>query len=270
MYIGSPFMLDTDLGQPVGKAYKPPFEKGAQLVAEADAQKLLTIVRGPSPYEDYIKRADQRINLPARFFRIITSVKQAPEYLRGNFAASAGSRVGGTVDRCTTTIYMTEPPKQRNATYLELALHELIHLFGHVRLPRPCKRVVTGTFQASFGRGVGEGVTQHFTERLMHHQKIALYSRERIYENFTKPVRELIQVFGEEAFAAAYFDGEVAELVKAMNRRWGSDWHNVAALISREKPKQASAEIKRLEAAHIDRLLRKGVKGDFPTPSPCA
>src|SRR5262245_1908082 len=128
MYISIPISDGENaplLGQPGAKQYRPPFTKGGEPVGEQAGQKLLTILAGPSPYQDYILpvMAAQGSALPNDFFRIVTNVKtQVPAPLQGLFAMSEGKLVGGTVDRWTRTIYAVQAPGLRGATRLEYAL----------------------------------------------------------------------------------------------------------------------------------------------------
>ena len=70
---------------------------------------------------------------------------------------------------------MIQAPGLRNATRLEYALHEGVHLFAHPVVPAAgsCPRVCVGTFQRTYGAGFGEGGTQAITEAVMGQQKIA-------------------------------------------------------------------------------------------------
>jgi hypothetical protein len=208
--------------------------------------------------------------LPTRWFRVISAVRQAPVHLRSVLSRQIGGGkiVGGTIDRCASTVYMIELPGQNNATRLEFALHEVVHLFARADVPRVnCASVIVGRFQRMFGTGIGEGVTQVFTEELMKQQGIAL-AKERPYEKFTPAAREFIRIFGRDEVAAAYFDDEAVSLMKRVLRRWGSGWIQVANLVSAGASADAIREMQKLEAAYIKRMLRGGPKGDFPTPSP--
>jgi hypothetical protein len=178
-----------------------------------------------------------------------------------------GKIVGGTIDRCASMVYMIELPGRNDATRLEFALHELVHLFARADVPRVnCAAVIVGRFQRMFGTGIGEGVTQVFTEELMKQQGITL-AKERPYEKFTPAAREFIRIFGPGEVAAAYFGDEAVSLFRRVLRRWGSAWVQVARLASAGDSADAIREMQKLEAAYIKRLLRGGPKGDFPTPS---
>jgi hypothetical protein len=260
------------LGQAGAKPYKPPFTKGGEAVGEKDGQALLTILAGPSPYQDHIQAvmATQGSALPKDFFRIVTNVRsQVPAPLRGLFMASDHKLVAGTVDRWNRIIYMIQAPGLRNATRLEYALHEAVHLFAHPVIPPrgSCPRICLGTFQRTYGVGFGEGGTQAITEQIMSAQGISQYYRDRPYEVFTPPVRELIKIFSVDLFARAYFWGETRQFTQAMEGRWGQGWMQVAGYTSGKNPKKALEEIKKLETAHHDRLWKRGPAGDFPTPS---
>jgi hypothetical protein len=168
------------LGQSGVKQYRPPFTKGGEAISEKDGQKLLTILAGPSPYQDYILpvMATQGSALPKNFFRIVTNVRtQVPAPLQGLFTASANKFVAGTIDRWTHTIYMIPAPGLRGETRLEFALHEAVHLFAHPVIPHAgsCPRICVGTFQRTYGPGFGEGATQVITEDIMAAQRISRY-----------------------------------------------------------------------------------------------
>ena len=69
---------------------------------------------------------------------------------------------------------------------------------------------------------------------------------------------------------ARYFFGEVQALNTSMDVRWGTGWHAVAGAISAGDKTTAHARIRRLEDEYEERLkkiIRKGPRGDFPTPT---
>jgi hypothetical protein len=264
---------DGRLGGPPAR-YTPPIDKGGQPVGEGDARHLLTILAGPSHYRPYLARAmAQHITtVPSRFLRIVTDVNsQVPKHLRRLFTSDATGLVGGTIDRWTRTIYMVPAPGLRFETRLEYAIHECVHLFAHphaptqVQCPQPC----IGTFQARFGRGFGEGLTQLIAEDIMETQGISRYYRDHPYDHFTVVVRDVVAAFGRDAMARAYFFGEVDALRTSMDARWGVDWHAVAGAATAGTHARARAHIQRLESAYtrrIQEMMRQAPKGDFPTP----
>ena len=83
-------------------------------------------------------------------------------------------------------------------------------------------------FNASSATGFGEGLTQVITEDIMDAQGISLNPHDRPYEDFAAVMREVVQVFGLDAMARAYFFGDVASLRTSMEARWGLNWHAVA------------------------------------------
>src|SRR5438094_46647 len=108
---------DLPLCKPTAKAYRAPFTTGGQYVRDEDAGKLLTILSGPSPYEDYIRQvmgSTAASTLPKNFLRIVSSSKEVPEHLRGRFVKVNNKIVGGTIDRRTGTIYMIPAPGRRS------------------------------------------------------------------------------------------------------------------------------------------------------------
>jgi hypothetical protein len=260
------------LGAPPAR-YKPPFDKGGQPIDEGDARHLLTILGGPSSYQKYLKKAmaQRATTVPARFLRIVTSVKgQVPKALQPVFAG--GGTVGGTIDRWTRTIYMVPSPGLRNETRLEYALHECVHLFAdpHVPTKGQCAPVCVGSFQRKFGTGFGEGLTQVITEDILDTQGISRYYRDRPYDGFTAVMRDVVKCFGLDAMARAYFFGHVDALETSMNARWGTGWHAVAGATSSGDTATARARIRRLESEYAQRLqqmIRQAPKGDFPDPT---
>ena len=268
------------------------FKIGGLPVGEGDAEHLLTILGGPSPFRSFLARAMAQTTLTKPFFRVVTSVGQVPKHLRRLFTGSEGRMVGGTIDRWTRTVYVMQAPGLREATRLEYAIHEFVHLFAHPhatteqQCPPPC----VGTFQRAFGFGFGEGLTQVITEDIMEAQGISRY-RDRPYEDFVTVVREVIKVFGRDAMARAYFFGDVAALRTTMEARWGANHLRAVTLhTSAGDHKRVVALIPTLEAAHREReeasrkraeaarkkeeadrkriedLLRDSPRGGFPTP----
>jgi len=262
-----------------------PLKKGGLPVNEGDARHLLTILAGRSPYQPYLTRAmaNRASTVPKKFLRIVTSLSQVPKHLRHLFVSHGGRMTGGTIDRWTRTIYMIEPPGLRDHTRLEYALHECVHLFAHPHAPtqQACPRPCIGAFQAEFGTGFGEGLTQVITEDVMASQGISLNPHDRPYEQFAAVMRAIVPVFGIDAMARAYFFGDVASLRASMAARWGAN--NVRALTlhtSAGDKKRALAQIPILEAAYkkrmeaeeaqrkrLEDLIRTSPRGDFPTPT---
>jgi len=161
------------LGQPPANPYRPPFTKGGEYIGEKDAGKLLTILTGPSPFQDYILPvlAVQGSRLPSNFLRVIASAKEAPERLRARFTNHDGKMVGGTIDRLSGKLYLLETPGVRGYSRVEFALHEAVHLLADPFLNivsdeaftkkhgRSCRRGEddVGTFQRRYCTGFGEG-----------------------------------------------------------------------------------------------------------------
>jgi hypothetical protein len=283
MYIRTPEvwgLAGPTVTNPCDKPPKPPITNGGQFIDESDADKILSIISGPSLYQKYILpvfAVQASSKLPKKFFRIVSSLNDVPAHLRGRFVKVDNKVVGGTIDRVTGTIYMLPPPGRRSDTRLEFALHEAVHVLAHPfmtlvddrtfqsKYGRSCTAETSvGTFQRKYCFGLGEGATQVITEQIMSCQGISR-SPEQPYKEFTPPVLKLIEIFSLERFARAYFWGAVKEFTQAMEFRWGNAWHNVANFTSTRNTKLALEEIKKLEFAYI---RRRGPKGDFPTPSP--
>lgn len=256
-------------------SYRPPMDKGGQPVDDSHGHHLLTILAGPSRWQTHLTKAmaNRATTVPSNFFRIVTSVSsQVPRHLQPLFGRSGGGMVGGTIDRWTRTIYMVPAPGLRQETRLEYALHEAVHLFAdpHAPTAATCPAPCIGSFQRRYGEGFGEGLTQVITEDIMDAQSISRYYRDRPYDVYTAPMREVVRIFGVDLMARAYFFGDLPSLTAAMDARWGNRWQQVAGLTTLKNPGAALAEIKRLEDAYDARLrqmIQQGPKGDFPTPS---
>jgi hypothetical protein len=273
------------LGQPTKQAkpsYRAPFSKGGEWVGEGDAEKLLTVLAGPSPFRTYIRPilVVRGSALPKKLLRIVNTPKGAPQHLSQRFTKDKdGKIVGGTIDRSKGTIYMLPAPGSRAHTRVQFALHELVHVFAHPfmdivddaeferKYGRPCHKgeVDVGTFQRKYCSGFGEGATQVITETILAAQKIALY-RDRPFREFTGPVRKLIEIFSLDALARAFFWGEVAEFTRAMQSRWGDAWQNVRNYTASRNPKQALQEIEKLELERWMKTRTPSPPGDYPIP----
>jgi len=261
------------------------FKKGGLPVNEGDAHHLLTILEGRSSYQPYLTRAmaNRATTVPKKFLRIVTSLSQVPKHLRHLFVSHGGRMTGGTIDRWTRIIYMIEPPGLRDHTRLEYALHECVHLFAHPHAPtqQSCPRPCIGAFQAEFGTGFGEGLTQVITEDIMDQQGISLNPHDRPYEDFAAVMRAVVPVFGIDPMARAYFFGDVASLRASMEARWGANNLRAVTLhTSAGSKKRVLDWIPQLEAAYkarmaaeeaqrkrLEELIRTSPRGDFPTPT---
>ena len=257
-------------------AYRPPISNGGQPVDDSHGPHLLTILAGPSRWQAHLTKAmaSPATAVPKHFFRVVTSVSgQVPKHLQHLFRpGSDGSMIAGTIDRWTRTIYMVPAPGLRQETRLEYALHEAVHLFAapHAATAATCPAPCIGAFQRRYGDGFGEGLTQVITEDIMEAQGISRYYRDRPYDVYTGPVRAMVKSFGVDLVGRAYFFGDVAPLVTAMDVRWGPAWQHVAARTTMKDPKGALATIKRLEDAYEARMrqmIQQGPRGDFPAPS---
>ena len=275
MYIASDNPPGPTFGQPPARTYQPPITKSGQFIREGDAGKVLTILTGPSPYQSYIQSVGttQRSKLPRNFLRIVASVTEVPAHLQNRFRAGHNTVVGGTIDRAAGVIYLLPPPGRRSDTRLEFALHEAVHLFAHPfthviddktfrsTFRRSCGADDTvGTFQRVFCTGLGEGLTQLITEHILEAQGISKMTAERPYDEYTPLATQLIKIFSLDSCARAYFLGEVNELIRRMEFRWGPAWQNVANL-STSRPQMALDEIKALERLYYNRIR------DYPSPA---
>jgi hypothetical protein len=266
-------------GPPATKQYKPPIGDGGQFIREDDADKILTILNGPSRYQDYLKPilTEAKSKLPRKFLRIVTSAQEVPAHLRNRFVKVGDKVVGGTIDRPNGVIYLLPPPGRLSDTRLEFALHEAIHLIAHPGMNLVDEQAFqsnygvscihlndVGSFQRKYCFGFGEGATQTITEHIMKDQGISWTQGDRPYKEFTPVVAKLISIFSPERFARAYFWGAIKEFTEAMEFRWGPNWLSVARFASTGDTKRTLNYIDKLE---LDWIRRRSPKGDYPTPS---
>src|SRR4030095_16862190 len=72
------------------QAYETPIKNGGQFITEGDADRVLTIISGPSPYQSYIKAVMATpafAKLPKNFLRIVGSPQEVPQQLRSTFGS---------------------------------------------------------------------------------------------------------------------------------------------------------------------------------------
>jgi hypothetical protein len=262
---------------PAGKPYKPPVSDGGRFITENEADKILTILEGPSRYQNYLAPIlkEARAKLPRKFLRIVTSAQEVPAHLRNRFVKVGDKVVGGTIDRPNGTIYLLPPPGRTSDTRLEFALHEAIHLVAHPftnlvdedtfksKYGNSCIHLNdVGSFQRKYCFGFGEGATQAITEHIMADQGIRQTEDERPYKEFTPVVVKLISIFSADRFARAYLWGEIKEFTDAMEFRWGPNWLSVARFAATGDTKRTLRYIDQLE---LEWIKRRSPKGDYPT-----
>jgi len=262
---------------PAEKSYRPPISDGGRFITEDEADKILTILEGPSRYHDYLAPVlkEAKSKLPRRFLRIVTSAEEVPAHLRNRFVKIGDKVVGGTIDRPNGTAYLLAPPGRTSDTRLEFALHEAVHLLAHPgmnlvdedtfknRYGNSCIHLNdVGSFQRKYCLGFGEGATQAITEQIMTDQGINWTEGDRPYKEFTPVAAKLISIFSKDRFARAYFWGEIKEFTSAMEFRWGANWLSVARFAALGETKRTLNYIDQLELAWIK---RRSPKGDYPT-----
>ena len=250
------------LGQPASKPYKPPYDKGGIPIGEGDAQAADHPGRTFSVSGLHLQAmAIQGATPPRNFFRIVTNVRsQVPAPLQHLFKASGGKMVAGTIDRWTRMIYMIEAPGLRNRTRLEYALHEGVHLFADPVVPAgSCPRVCVGTFQRTYGTASAKAARRRSPKRSWASKESRRYYRDRPYEEFTKPVRKLIEKFS--------VDSSLAPISRSDPGVHGGDGialgarvDAVAGYTTRGSHKKALAEIEKLETAQFQPAAETGTQ----------
>ena len=127
------YIVNTLAESRSGCNFQPPFSSAERNITEKDAPHIFTILGGPSPWQQFLRRnlVAHKKDLPARPIRIVTDGEFAGKY-NGIFGQSPPTDAQGFVDRASATIYLREfPARNFNQTKAGLALHEAVHLFSH-------------------------------------------------------------------------------------------------------------------------------------------
>jgi hypothetical protein len=231
--------------------FQPPFSSAERNITEKDAPHIFTILGGPSPWQQFLKRnldAHKR-DLPATPMRIVTDGEFARKY-NGIFGESPPADAQGFVDRANATIYLREfPTRNFNQTKAGLALHEAVHLFSH---PPGRSNRLRATAYGLLETGLLEGLTQIVTEDILAAQCIRpLRSEWQAYKEYIPVARRFVEIFTPGVVADAYFNGSITPLVNAMTTRWTIDgFRRVRQLANQKKTQQALQAIETLEQAH--------------------
>jgi hypothetical protein len=231
--------------------FQPPFSSAERNITEKDAPHIFTILGGPSPWQQFLKRNldAHKKDLPGRPMRIVTDTEFARRY-NGIFGESPPADAQGFVDRANATIYLREfPARNFNQTKAGLALHEAVHLFSH---PPGRSNRLRATVYGLLEKGLLEGLTQIITEDIQAAQGIRpLRTEWQAYQEYIPVARKFMQVFMPAVVAEAYFNGIVTPLINAISRRWSFDaFHKVRQLTNQKKTQQALQAIETLERAY--------------------
>ena len=240
---------DSDIScQPV-KDYKRPFPSARRYITEEDAKHIFKILCGPSPWLHFLRPNlnTHLVDLPKdRPIRIVNDGEFNKNY-RGFFGKSPSKDTRGFVDRKNATIYLEEfPPKSRGTSLAGLALHEAVHLFSH---PPGKSKQLRATAYGYLGEGLIEGLTQVITEDIQTRQNIKpLPEMWQAYKEYTPVARRFIRIFSPEIVGDAYFNGNLSQLSKIIERRWTQDnFLRLKTLAAQKKTDEALGLIDKLE-----------------------
>ena len=242
----------TTLGEPRSACnFQPPFSSAERNITENDAPHILTILGGPSPWQQFLRRNldAHKKDLPAQPMRIVTEGEFAKRY-SGVFGQPPPADAQGFVDRRNATIFLREfPARNFNQTKAGLALHEAVHLFSH---PPGRSNRLRATVYALLEKGLLEGLTQIVTEDIQAAQCIRpLRAEWQAYGKYIPVARKFIQVFTPAVVGDAYFNGTVTPLINAITRRWTADGlARVRRLTNQAQTEQALQAIEALEQAY--------------------
>jgi len=218
---GAPPMYSTTrlAESPTTAVYVRPFGSAEQDITESDAAHILTILGGPSPWQQYLQHnlAAYQNTLPAKPIRICNASEFVRSYNR-IFGESPPVDAQGFVDRRNGIMVLKEfPSGNRGKTKVGLVLHEAVHLFSH---PPGQSNRLRATSYTILDHGLIEGITQVVTEDILAKQGISpLRERWQAYRSLTPIARKFMSSFSP-LVAEAYFNGTVGPLINAIQRRW--------------------------------------------------
>jgi hypothetical protein len=229
---------------------RPPFTSAERNITEGDALQIFAILGGPSPWQGYLQRnlAAHQKSLPARPMRIVTDGEFATTY-RAIFRQPPPAHAQGFVDRRNATIFLREfPARNFNQTKAGLALHEAVHLFSH---PPGQSNSLRATVYALLEEGLLEGITQIVTDEIQGAQCIrSMRAAWQPYKEYIPVARKFLETITPALVADAYFDGRIAPLINAIERRWTiSGFQGVRRLTNQRKTDEALQAIEALEQA---------------------
>ena len=248
------YIVNTLAESRSGCNFQPPFSSAERNITEKDAPHIFTILGGPSPWQQFLRRnlVAHKKDLPARPIRIVTDGEFAGKY-NGIFGQPPPTDAQGFVDRASATIYLREfPARNFNQTKAGLALHEAVHLFSH---PPGRSNRLRATSYGLLEQGLLEGLTQIVTEDIQVAQCIRpLRSDWQAYKEYVPVARRFMQVFTPALIADAYFNGSITPLVNAITRRWTIDgFRRVRQLTNQKKTEQALQAIEAIEQTYRSR-----------------
>ena len=238
--------------------YKPPFSSAERSIAENDAPQIFDILRGPSPWQQYIRSnlsAQIQSILNQRPIRIVNGVQFVQAY-QPIFNKPPTTDTQGFVDRRNARIYLKEF-NNANHSLAGIALHEAVHLSSH---PPGKSNMLRATSYDFLGTGLLEGLTQVITEDIQIAQCITPLRRTyQAYKEYVPVARRFMQIFTAAAVGNTYFNGNVPDLYRLVEQRWTvARFQGVKILTGEKRKTQALQLINSLEEAYFRRPKLKG------------
>jgi hypothetical protein len=237
---------------PFGSALHGAFSgtrSGEERIREEDFESVLTVLAGPSPWQQYI-RANLRItrqHLPRRPFRVVKYAELA-ETMRALGDEQNIGHIPGVTDKRTGTIIMQEWfGVNSNATFLGAALHETVHLVSH---PANQGRAHSTGFSI-LGEGLLEGMVECVTLDILKAQRITL-AREKWRGHIQRvPVAvALLRSLSVSLLARVLFGGDFQQFVLTMHHIYSRQgWEEIKQLTTENKPQQAIRRMSELRAS---------------------
>jgi SAM-dependent methyltransferase len=230
------------------------FRSAEDRVYEDDFEAVLTVLAGPSPWQEYIRENLRvaRQNLPRRAFRVVNS----EEFVRTMRALGEDgdmAHIPGVTDKRAGIITMQEFfGKNSHQTFLGAALHEAVHLVSH---PAGRSRTQHSTAWGILGEGLLEGLVECVTRDILSTQGIALAQPGLLGHQQRVPVaRELLRRLSVPLLARVLFGGDFQQFLMVMNHTYSpAGWTEIKMLTTSNNPARAIQRMNELSAVEEQR-----------------
>jgi hypothetical protein len=189
-------------------------------ITENDGAFILTILGGPSPWQQFLQRnlTSHRRTLPSKPIRICDEREFADSY-RKVHGEPAPANAQGFVNRRSGMMILKEfPQRSIRKSKLGIAVHEAVHLFSH---PPGKSNQIRATVYDMLGRGLLEGLTQVVTEDILSTQCISPMRDDwQAYKKLAPIARKFTQALSPRIVAEAFFLGAINPLHNLIRIKW--------------------------------------------------
>lgn len=237
------------------------FSSAERDITDKDAAPILTILGGPSPWQQFLQQnlATHRRTLPAKPIRICDEREFASSYRRVHQEAPSAD-TQGFVDRRNGMMILKEfPIGNIGKSKVGIAVHEAVHLFSHP--PGKSNRIRATAFSL-LGPGLLEGITQMVTDDILRTQCIsAMRSQWQPYKEVTAIARRFLASFSQPVVGNAYFQGDINQLLNLIQIKWTERWYvRLRDLADRKQMKAALSMIDTLDSAEHFDMVSRGIR----------